>query len=59
MDTNTLSHLVRAHRKVSPRVVGVPMAALCMSSVTESELLYGLATRPESAAMPLSSRCRT
>ena len=46
LDTNTVSYLVRAHPAVSQRVVAVPMAALCMSSITEGELLFGLARRP-------------
>lgn len=46
LDTNTVSYLVRAHPAVSHRVVAVPMAALCMSSITEGELLFGLARRP-------------
>ena len=46
LDTNTLSHLVRAHPAVAGRVVALPMAALCMSSISEAELLFGLAKRP-------------
>jgi tRNA(fMet)-specific endonuclease VapC len=46
LDTNTVSYLVRAQLVVSQRVVAVPMAALCMSSLTEGELLFGLARRP-------------
>lgn len=47
LDTNTVSYLIRAHPAVSQRVVAVPMAALCMSSITEGELLFGLARRPQ------------
>ena len=47
LDTNTVSYLVRAHPAVSQRVVAVPMVALCMSSITEGELLFGLARRPQ------------
>lgn len=46
LDTNTLSYLVQGRPAVTERVVAVPMAALCMSSITEGELLYGLAKRP-------------
>ena len=46
LDTNTLSYLVQSHPVVVRRVVAVPMAALCMSSITEAELLFGLAKRP-------------
>ncbi len=46
LDTNTLSHLLRGQPAVAQRVVDSPMAALCMSSITEGELLFGLARRP-------------
>lgn len=46
LDTNTLSYLVQGKPAVAQRVVAVPMAALCMSSITEGELLFGLDKRP-------------
>lgn len=47
LDTNTVSHLLRDHTKVVQRVVGKPVAALCISVITEAELLFGLERRPE------------
>jgi tRNA(fMet)-specific endonuclease VapC len=47
LDTNTVSHLIREHPAVVRRLLAVPMAAVCISSVTEGELLFGLARRPE------------
>lgn len=47
LDTNTVSQLVRGHPEVASRVVGVPMADLCISCITEGELKFGLAKRPE------------
>jgi len=47
LDTNTVSHLLKAHPAVTRRVVAAPMAALCISAITEGELLYGLAKHPE------------
>jgi tRNA(fMet)-specific endonuclease VapC len=47
LDTNTVSHLLKAHPVVTQRVVAQPMAALCISAITEGELLFGLAKRPE------------
>ena len=47
LDTNTWSCLARAHPAVAQRVVAVPMAALCMSSISEAALLFGLAKRPD------------
>jgi tRNA(fMet)-specific endonuclease VapC len=47
LDTNTISHLVKEHPTVAKRLTAVSMAALCISAITEGELLFGLARRPE------------
>jgi tRNA(fMet)-specific endonuclease VapC len=47
LDTNTVSHLIKGHPAVARRVVAVPMASLCISAITEAELLFGLAKRPD------------
>lgn len=47
LDTNTVSHLVKGHQAVSRHVVSAPMASICISAITEGELLFGLAKRPE------------
>ena len=47
LDTNTVSHLIKRHPIVSRHIVEVPMASLCISSITEGELLFGLAKRPD------------
>ena len=47
LDTNTVSHLIREHPAVVRRVLAVPMSAVCISSITKAELLFGLARRPE------------
>ena len=47
LDTNTVSHLIRAHQGVTQRVVDAPMESLCISSITAGELLFGLAKRPD------------
>ena len=46
LDTNTVSLLLRQHPAVLRRVTAAPMAALCISAITEGELLFGLAKRP-------------
>ena len=51
LDTNTVSHLVRRHPVVALRVVAVPMASLCISAITEGELVYGLAKRPDATRL--------
>jgi tRNA(fMet)-specific endonuclease VapC len=47
LDTNTVSHVVKQHPNVVRHMVGVPMASLCISTITAGEMLYGLARRPD------------
>ena len=56
LDTNTISHLIKAQPAVARHVVNVPMASLCISAITEGELLFGLAKRPEAKRLPLVVR---
>ena len=51
LDTNTVSDLVRQHPVVARRVVAVQMASLCISAITEGELVYGLAKRPDATRL--------
>ena len=55
-DTNTVSHLIRKHPAVVRRALAVPVAAVCISSITEGELLFGLARRPEAKRMHTAVR---
>jgi tRNA(fMet)-specific endonuclease VapC len=54
LDTNTVSFLLREQPSVTKRVVEVPMASLCISAITEAELLFGLAKRPEAKRLQRS-----
>ena len=54
LDTNTVSHLIKAHPAVTRRVVAVPMASLCVSAITEGELLFGLAKRPDAKRLRIA-----
>ncbi|MBI3523616.1 MAG: type II toxin-antitoxin system VapC family toxin [Betaproteobacteria bacterium] len=56
LDTNTLSYLIKEHPIVVRRVVAVPMASLCLSAITEGELLFGLAKRPDAKRLHLAVR---
>lgn len=47
LDTNIVSHLIKQHPAVAAHITAVPMASLCISSITEAELLFGLAKRPD------------
>lgn len=51
LDTNTVSHALRGHPKVLSRMTEVPMTSLGISVVTEAELLFGLARRPEAVRL--------
>lgn len=53
LDTNTVSHFLRQHPKVTQHVLAKPMASLCISVITEGELLFGLAKRPEAKQLHL------
>ena len=56
LDTNTVSHLIRSHPLVAQRVTQVPMASLCISAITEGELLFGLAKRPDATRLHVAVR---
>lgn len=51
LDTNTVSHLLKKHPAVSEQVMQQAMSSLCISSITEGELLFGLAKRPEATQL--------
>lgn len=56
LDTNTVSHLIKAHPTVAQHMVAVPMASLCISAITEGELLFGLAKRPNATRLHVAVR---
>jgi tRNA(fMet)-specific endonuclease VapC len=56
LDTSTVSHLLRSHPKAIRRLKEVPTTALCISAVTEGELLFGLARRPEATRLQIAVR---
>jgi tRNA(fMet)-specific endonuclease VapC len=48
LDTNTVSYALRGDPpSVRDRLRRVPMAQVCISSITEAELLLGLALKPQ------------
>ena len=56
LDTNTVSHLLREHPAIARRLVALPMASLCISAITEGELLFGLAKRPAAKQLHVAVR---
>ena len=53
LDTNTVGYLLRGNPNVFQHVEAVPMSSLGVSVVTEGELLFGLAKRPEATRLRL------
>lgn len=51
LDTNMVSHLLRSHPKVIERVTRASIGSLCISAVTEGELAFGLAKRPDATKL--------
>ncbi len=47
LDTNMVSCLVKKDPTAMQRAKNVPISSLCISAITEGELLFGLAKRPE------------
>jgi tRNA(fMet)-specific endonuclease VapC len=56
LDTNAVSHLIKGHPVVVQRVVAAPITSLCISAITEGELLFGLAKRPDAKRLHLAVR---
>lgn len=56
LDTNIVSHLLREQPAVVRYVTSTSMAALCMSAITEGELLFGLAKRPAAQQLHVAVR---
>ncbi|MBI5130204.1 MAG: type II toxin-antitoxin system VapC family toxin [Rhodopseudomonas palustris] len=46
LDTNVASHIIRGDRReIIERLIALPISDVVISSITEAELLYGLAKR--------------
>ena len=51
LDTNTISLLLRGNQGVLKRLQKHHMSEVCLSAVTEGELMFGLARRPQATAL--------
>lgn len=49
LDTNTVSYLFRQHPNVLEKLAKMRPLEICISSITEAELLYGVAKRKSKA----------
>jgi tRNA(fMet)-specific endonuclease VapC len=55
LDTNTASYIIKGEQKViRERLRNVPMAKVCISAITEAELLRGVAKKPEAKRLPIA-----
>jgi tRNA(fMet)-specific endonuclease VapC len=55
LDTNTVSYVIKGNfPRVRERLLKVPMAEVGISVVTEAELRFGLARRPEASTLKLA-----
>jgi tRNA(fMet)-specific endonuclease VapC len=54
LDTNTVSYIIKGNRpRVRERLLRVPMAEVGISVITEAELLFGLARRPDATKLKI------
>jgi len=54
LDTNTASYVIKGEPiSIREHLKKVPMASICISAVTEAELLLGVAKKPEAIHLPL------
>ena len=52
LDTNTVSYIIKGNiPRIRERLLKVPIAEVGLSVVTEAELLFGVARRPEAARL--------
>ena len=54
LDTNMASYIIKgANAAVQKRLENVPMANICISTITQAELLRGVARKPGAKHLPL------
>jgi tRNA(fMet)-specific endonuclease VapC len=55
LDTNTASYIIKGEPViVREHLRKVPMASICISSITQAELLRGVARKPEAKRLPIA-----
>lgn len=55
LDTNTASYIIKGNKPgVRERLVKVPMSEVAISAVTEAELRFGVARRPDAARLKIA-----
>ena len=51
LDTNIVSHVLRGTSGVCHKMTSVPMSELCISVITEGELLFGVSKKPHATTI--------
>jgi len=55
LDTSTASYIIKGEPVVvREHLLEVPMASVCISSITQAELLRGVAMKPEAKRLPIA-----
>ncbi len=55
LDTNTVSYIIKGIPEiVREHLQSVPMAKICISTITEAELLLGVTKKPEAKQLPIA-----
>ena len=54
LDTNTVSYIIKGTVPVRDRLIRIPMADVTISVITEAELLFGVARRPEATRLKIA-----
>ena len=55
LDTNTASYIIKGEPAIiRERLLDVPMTNVCVSAITEAELLRGVARKPEAKRLPIA-----
>ena len=53
LDTNTVSYIIKnTYSSIKERLSSIPMSQICISAITEAELLRGVAKKPEAKHLP-------
>ncbi|QKM63553.1 VapC toxin family PIN domain ribonuclease [Polynucleobacter antarcticus] len=47
LDTNMVSGLIKQHPNIVRKITSIPMEQLCLSAISEGEILFGLAKKPQ------------
>ena len=55
LDTNTASYIIKGEPEViREHLQRLPMTSVCVSAITEAELLRGVAKKPEAKRLPIA-----